>query len=86
MLRDLPGALRVRRLRLDLDTDDEILNVALIPAFSAVNNERIHLTANFEGRASLQMEMRTRVGSLAWVFLKNHYTSKSNRYILKSWK
>jgi hypothetical protein len=79
MFRDMLGAFRIRRLRLDVDTDDEVLNAFLIPAFTAVNSEHIQLSANFEGRALLQMDMRTRLGSLAWVFLKNNYTSKSNR-------
>ena len=82
-LRDLAsgflGAIRIRKLNLDIDTEDPLLNTWLIPAFSSANSERIHLTANFEGNASLDMDIRTRLGSLAWVFVTNKYKSKFNR-------
>lgn len=76
--RDVLRAIRIRRLRLDLDTDDFILNAWLVPAFSMVNGGNIRMTVNFEGRASLLLDLRTRLGSLAWIFIKNQYRSMFN--------
>jgi len=56
--------IEVRKLELDLDTDDFSLNVWLIPAISMVNGENIHMQVNFEGRAALEMDLRTRIGTL----------------------
>lgn len=75
LARDLLGAFRIRNLRIDLDTEDIMLNAWLIPAFSAVNSDRIRLTANFDGNASLNMDVRTRLGSLAWAFIMNRSKS-----------
>jgi len=78
LLRGLFQAIRIRELVLDVDTEDPMLNAWLIPAFSAVNSDRISLTANFEGNASLAMDVRTRVGALAWVMIKNRTKSMLN--------
>jgi len=72
MIRSIPGAFRVRRLWLDLDTDDFILNVWLIPSFSAVNNNKnIRMQVNFEGHLFMDLDLRTRIASLLWIILKN---------------
>lgn len=72
MLKDAPRAFRVRKLRMDIDTDDFLLNAWLIPAFSAVNNGRnIQMQINFEGNILLDLDLRTRIGSLVWIFIKN---------------
>jgi hypothetical protein len=73
------ASFRIRKLYLDIDTDDFMWNAFLIPAFSAVNTEQIRLTANFEGRASLLLDARTRLGTIVWAFIVNHYKSKFNR-------
>lgn len=72
MLKDAPRAFRVRKFRMDIDTDDFLLNAWLIPAFSAVNNGRnIQMQINFEGNILLDLDLRTRIGSLVWIFIKN---------------
>lgn len=73
------GTIRIRKLYLDLDTDDFMLNTWLVPAFSMVNNEHIHLQANFEGRASLVMDARTSLGSICWTMAKYKYNTMLNR-------
>ena len=71
-IRSAPGAFRVRRLLLDLDTDDFMLNAWLIPVFSALNNNRnIRMQVNFEGALFMDLDLRTRIASLLWVILKN---------------
>lgn len=72
ILRSVPGAFQVRRLWLDLDTDDFMLNVWLIPSFSAMNNHRnIRMQVNFEGHLFMDLDLRTRIVSLLWIILKN---------------
>jgi len=72
-------AMRIRKLHLDVDTDDFTLNAWLIPVFSAVNSENIRLQANFEGNATLLLDLRTSLGALIWAFLKSKYNSTSNQ-------
>lgn len=72
MIRSVPGAIRVRRLWLDADTDDFMLNVWLIPAFAAINNNRnIRMQVNFEGYLFMDLDLRTRIISLLWTVIKN---------------
>ena len=72
MIRSVPGAFKVHRLCLDLDTEDFMLNAWLIPAFSTVNKHRnIRMQVNFEGKLFLDLDLRTRIGSLLWIAIKN---------------
>jgi len=72
-------AFRIRKLHLNLDTDDFALNAWLVPVFSAVNSENISLQANFEGDISLQLDLRTRLGAVIWAFIKTKYNSMLNQ-------
>jgi hypothetical protein len=72
MIRSVPDAFQIRRLWLDLDTDDFMLNVWLIPSFSALNTHRnIHMQVNFEGHLFMDLDLRTRIASLLWLIIKN---------------
>ncbi len=71
-------AFRIRKLTLDLDTDDYLLNAWLIPVFSALNGDNIRLRSNFEGNLSLTLDLRTRLGALLWVQVRNRYRSLFN--------
>ena len=71
-------SVRIRRLHLDIDTDDFILNAWLVPVFTYVNSENIRMTANFEGRASLLLDLRVRLGTLLWIVIRNKYKSIIN--------
>lgn len=66
---------RIRKLELDIDTDDYILNAWLIPVFSTVNSDNIQMRANFEGYASLLLDLRTRIGTLLWIYIINKIQS-----------
>lgn len=66
-IRKMLGAIRIRRLELDIDTDDYLLNAWLVPAFATVNSyDNIQMNVNFEGNLFLHMDVRTRVGALVW--------------------
>jgi hypothetical protein len=75
MVPDIFRSFRIRRLQMDIDTDDFLLNAWLIPAFSAVNSGQIRLTANFTGNLSLLLDVRTRLGKLLWIFIRNKIKS-----------
>ncbi len=77
--RNIMHAFCIRKLHMDVDTNDFTLNAWLIPVFSAVNSENIRLQANFEGRASLLLDLRTRLGAVLWAFIKTKYTSMFNQ-------
>ena len=69
---------RIRKLHLDLDSDDFILNAWLLPAFSFINTENIQMRVNFEGTSSLMLDLRTQMGSLLWIVIRNKYRSFFN--------
>ena len=77
--RNVMHAFRIRKLYMDIDTDDFTLNAWLIPAFSAVNSENIRLQSNFEGKASMLLDLRTSFGAVLWAFIKTKYKSLLNQ-------
>jgi hypothetical protein len=70
MFKSLARAIRIRKLRLDMDTENFLMNAWLIPAFSMVNSGNIRMTANFNGDFSLLLDVRTRIGVLLWSLIK----------------
>jgi hypothetical protein len=78
MMIDAFRSFRIRKLHLDLDTEDFVLNAWLVPAFTLINTDQIQLKVNFEGTSSLVLDLRTRLGSLLWIFIKNKYKSVFN--------
>lgn len=78
IISDVVRSIRIRKLSLDIDTDDFMLNAWLVPVFSLVNSGDIQMRVNFEGTSSLLLELRTRLGSLLWIVIKNKYRSFIN--------
>ena len=75
-IRTMRGALRafrIRKLEADIDTDDFTMNAWLVPVFSAVNQDKIHLQVNFEGHQSLLLDLRITLGALLWNIIKAKY-------------
>jgi hypothetical protein len=72
---DIIRSFRIRKLYLDLDTDDFILNAWMVPVFSSINSGNIRLRTNFEGTSSLVLDLRTRLGFLLWAGIRNKYRS-----------
>ncbi len=77
--RNMLQAFRIRKLHLNIDTDDFTLNAWLIPVFSTVNSDHIRLQANFEGETSMLLDLRTRMGALLWAIIKTKYKSMFNQ-------
>jgi len=61
-------AFHIRRLDLDLDTDDFPLNAQLVPVFTAFSGRNRDLRINFEGKMYLHLDLRTRVAALLWMY------------------
>ena len=78
IINDVARSLRIRKLSLDIDTDDFILNAWLVPVFSMVNTRDIQMRVNFEGTSSLLLDLRTRLGTLLWIVIKIKYRSFIN--------
>ena len=69
-LKELIRSFRLKKLKLNLDTDDFILNSQLVPVFTTINNQDLNLTVNFEGDISLFMVIKNRIASLLWIGMK----------------
>ncbi|MFZ5941267.1 MAG: hypothetical protein ACOYXB_11920 [Bacteroidota bacterium] len=69
MWQKVKRAIRIRRLELDLDTDDFPLNAQLVPVFSALSGRNTDLRVNFEGRLFLRLDLRTRIAAILWMYL-----------------
>jgi hypothetical protein len=76
LARDAMRSVRIRKLELELDTDDFLLNAWLVPLFSAVNDNTLtSMRVNFQGYNSLLLDMRIRLGALLWALIRNRYLS-----------
>jgi len=73
--RDVMRSFRIRRIWLNIDTDDFMLNTQLVPVFSAINSQHTRMQVNFEGDASLLLDLRTRLGALLWAYTRTKYKS-----------
>lgn len=73
MMKEALRAFRIKKLQLNMDTDDVVANSWLIPVFSLVNSENVQMKVNYEGTFSLLLDLRTRIGSLLWMFIKNKF-------------
>jgi hypothetical protein len=71
-------AFRIRRLELNLDTDDFSLNAWLVPVFSVLNSRNIRMKVNFEGTSSMLLDLRFRLGALLWILVTIRYRSMFN--------
>ena len=69
-LKELVGSFRLKKMNLNLDTDDFILNSHLVPVFTTINNQDVNLTVNYEGDISLFMVLKNRIASLLWIGMK----------------
>jgi hypothetical protein len=75
MMRDLFRALKFRQMDLNIDTSDFMLNAWLVPVFSTLNHGNTRMRVNFEGDFSLLMEMRLRIGTILWIYIRNKLKS-----------
>lgn len=60
----------IKRVVLDLDTDDVILNAQLVPLFLYASGGARKLSTNFNGRAYLHLHLLNRPSRLLWIFIQ----------------
>lgn len=69
LVRRIIRALTIKRLIVDLDTDDVVLNAYMTPVFMAVSHGAVSLSANHTGRMRAILHAEIRVYRLVWAFL-----------------
>ncbi len=75
-LKEVTRSFKLKKLSLNLDTDDFILNSHLVPVFTTINYRDVNLTINYEGEISLFMVLTNRIASLLWIGMKYIYRTK----------
>lgn len=60
---------KVRYFRMDLDTDDYVLNAYLYPLFYFANRPNRRLSVNFEGRTNVQLQVENRLLRIVRAFI-----------------
>jgi hypothetical protein len=69
LLKGIYHSITVRWFRLDLDTDDVVLNAQMIPAFTFLSSGAVQLTTNFEGRVYASLRAELKLYRIGWAFL-----------------
>jgi hypothetical protein len=69
---ELMGSFKLRKFRLDLDTDDFVLNAQLVPLVTCINDRYRHvlLTVNFSGENLIILTLQNRVFNLLVISFK----------------
>ena len=55
---------KVKKIDLQLDTDDFVLNSYLLPVFGSIRSQNVKLTINYEGVNSLKLRINSSVGRI----------------------
>lgn len=75
--KSLLRSFHVVSFRVNLDTDDYVLNAILFPVFSLLNTEKHHLDINFEGVVDIEINIKNKGWRLISVLL-----DRKNRILL----
>jgi hypothetical protein len=60
----------VKKVIVDLDTDDVILNAQLVPVLLLASQGAVQLSTNFNGRVYFHLDIKNRPGKILWIFLR----------------
>lgn len=69
-------AIKVKRLYVNWDTDNYLLNAYLYPFTHALRLKSGYLKINFAGRQDVDVLLQTRLCRLAWAYLQILFHSK----------
>lgn len=69
LLNGIYQSMTVRWFRLDLDTDDVVLNAQMIPVFTFLSRGPVQLSANFAGRVYVSMRAEVKLYRIGWALL-----------------
>lgn len=68
-IRRIVDSITIRRLAIDIDMDDVVLNAKLIPLFYTLSHGPVHLQTNFRGRVYGSLLGNVRLYKIAWAFI-----------------
>ena len=68
---------RVKQFKLELDTDDYVVNAFLYPVFYFLNSPKRQLSVNFEGRTNLLLHIENRLSRIIGAFIPIFFTKIS---------
>lgn len=74
LFRNVRNAIIVRRLRLNWDTGDFVLNAWLYPVFRRISRGPRQFFINFHGKQELSLLLQTRLGLLSIAALRAYFT------------
>lgn len=83
MWHQLPRTIRVKRLWVDWDSGDFVLNAWLYPAFRMFSQGKRQLFVNFSGRQDIALLIQARPGNLIAAAIRIFFTSKNSSHANK---
>ncbi|HMQ46465.1 MAG TPA: hypothetical protein PKA00_02635 [Saprospiraceae bacterium] len=70
LFKNMLRAITIKRLEVNWDTDDYVRNAYLFPLFLMASKGRRQLRINFKGEHDIAIFLQTRLGRIAWAFLR----------------
>lgn len=61
---------KIKKLKVDLDTSDMILNGYLYPVFFFLNTKKVHMNINYYGQVGLLVHVENRLARIIWALLR----------------
>ena len=77
--RGMLSAIRVKRFRIDWDSDDYVVNAWLYPLFHLISRGKYRVRINFLGRQEASILLQARPLRLGWAFLRSFFHTKRNK-------
>jgi hypothetical protein len=69
LLRGCLKSISIRKLIMNVDTGDVVLNAQMVPAMFFLSNDRITLSINFAGRVYMYTMIELRLNRLLWTWV-----------------
>ncbi|HMQ62520.1 MAG TPA: hypothetical protein PKE06_17715 [Flavilitoribacter sp.] len=73
------ASIRVKRFRIDWDSDDFLVNAWLYPLFYLISRGKYRIHINFLGRQEASILLQARPLLLGWAFLRSFFHTKRNK-------
>jgi hypothetical protein len=70
LLRGIFRSVSIKKLVVDLDTGDVVLNAKLVPLFMLARYKGIHASTNFMGRVYAHIEVNAYINKMLWAYFK----------------
>lgn len=70
LAKNMLKAIRIKRLWIDWDTGDFVVNAWLFPLVRLLNRRNVRFRINFIGNQEINIFLQTRLSRLGWAFLR----------------